>query len=152
MKIFLYKVVETLSRRFPAEDFAGTLVGHFLIGGELLIRDQGKVSAFGQVVADATVLAFAGPAFPGAVGTAEKDLEAEVGGEGLVLGHLLALVVSEAETELGRDVDETASEGLTHASGVFSLQRAEHGVTRVVRSTSTPTAERLPAPKIKSPS
>lgn len=90
--------METLSRRFPAEDFAGTLVEHFLIGGELLVGDQGKVGAFGQVMADATVLAFAGPAFPGAVGMAKKDLEAEVGGEGLVLGHLLTLVVSEAQT------------------------------------------------------
>ncbi len=105
------------------------LVEHFLIGGELLVGDQGKVGAFGQVMADATVLAFAGPAFPGAVGMAKKDLEAEVGGEGLVVGYLLTLVVSEAQTELGRDVDETTSEGLTHASGVFLLQTAEHGVT-----------------------
>ena len=65
--------METLSRRFSAWGFAGTLVEHFLIGGELLVGDQGKVGAFGQVMADATVLAFAGPAVPGAVGMAKKD-------------------------------------------------------------------------------
>jgi len=44
---------------------------------------------------DAVVLAFAGGAFPGAVGMAEEDFELEIGGEDLVLGHFLALIISE---------------------------------------------------------
>jgi hypothetical protein len=84
-----------LSRRLPSEDFAGTLVKHILIGAELLIRDQGKVSALGQVVADATILTFAGAPFPGAVRVTKEDLQSEVGSQQFVLSHLLALVVRE---------------------------------------------------------
>jgi hypothetical protein len=64
--------MKTLSRRFPANDFAGMLVVHFLIGGELLIGDQGMVGALWQLVADSTVLAYAGPTLPGAVGMEKK--------------------------------------------------------------------------------
>lgn len=41
---------------------------------------------------------------------AEKDLQSEVSGEGLVLGPLIALIISEAQAERGGDVDEPASE------------------------------------------
>jgi hypothetical protein len=46
-----------------------------------------------------------------------------------VPGHLLVLIVSESQTELDRDLDETTSISLAHASGVFLLQTAEHVVT-----------------------
>ena len=89
--------METLSGRFPCEDFAGSLVEHFLVGGELLIRDGGQVHAFEQVVADASVLAFAGAAFPWAVRVAEEDAQPEIGRQYFMLGHLFALVVSQAQ-------------------------------------------------------
>ncbi len=44
--------MEALSGGLPIEDLAGTLVEHLLVGAELLIRDQGEVGAFGEVVAD----------------------------------------------------------------------------------------------------
>ena len=56
------------------------------MGGELLIGDQGKVSGYGKVVPDATVFAFAGTCFLEGCRDDKKDFEAEVGGEGLVLG------------------------------------------------------------------
>ena len=120
--------MEALSWRFPSEDFTGTFVEHFLIGAELLVGDGGKVGAFGQIVADSAILAFAGATLPTAMGMTEENLEAEVGGEGLMLGHLLALVVSETQAELSGDVDEAASERLTNASRVFCGQVAKHRV------------------------
>ena len=87
--------MEKFSERFPSEDFTRPLIEHFLKGTELLVRDLGKVSAFGQVVTDAPVLAFAGAAFPWAVWMAKEDLQAEIGGEGFVLRHFLALIVGE---------------------------------------------------------
>ncbi len=39
-----------------------------MISGESIIGDQRKVRDFWQLVADAIVLVFAGPAFPKAVG------------------------------------------------------------------------------------
>lgn len=98
--------MEALSWGLPVEDFAGTLVEHFLVGAELLIRDQGEVGALGEVVADAVVLAFAGGALPRTVGVAEEDLELEVGGEALMLGHFLALIIGEA---LAQDARQGAS-------------------------------------------
>ena len=120
--------MEALSRRFPAEDFTGTFVEHFLISTELLIGDGGKVGSFGEVVADSSILAFAGAALPRAMRMTEENLEAEVGGEGLVLGHFLALVVSETQAELSRYVAEAPSERLTNAGRVFCRQVAEHRV------------------------
>lgn len=79
-------------------------------------------------MADAVVLAFAGGAFPRAVGVAEEDLELEVGGEGLVLGHFLVLVVGEALAQDARQGREFALEGLAHAGGVLLRQVAEEGV------------------------
>ena len=70
--------MEALSRRFPSEDFTGTFVEHFLISTELLIGDGGKVCSFGQVVADSSILAFAGAALPRAVRMTEKKLEKHV--------------------------------------------------------------------------
>ena len=84
-----------MSRGLPTKDFSGTLVEHFLISAELLIRDERQIRALGQVVADATVLAFAGTALPRTVRVAEEDLQVEIGGEQLGLGHLRALVVGE---------------------------------------------------------
>ena len=86
---------KTLSRGLPAEDFAGTLVEHFLIGAELLIRNQRQVGAFGQVVSDATILAFAGAPLPKTVRVTKEDLQSEVGRQQLVLDHFFALVVRE---------------------------------------------------------
>jgi len=120
--------MEALSRRFPSEDFTGTFVEHFLISTELLIGDGGKVGSFGEVVADSAILAFAGTALPGAVRMTEKNFEAEVGGEGLVLGHFLALVVSETKAELSWNAAEAARERLTNAGRVFCGQVAEHRV------------------------
>jgi len=51
-----------------------SFVENFLIGAELLRGDGGQVGAFGLVVSDAAVLAFAGAAFPGAVRMAKEDL------------------------------------------------------------------------------
>ena len=84
-----------MSRGLPTKDFSGTLVEHFLISAELLISDEQRIRALGQVVADATVLAFAGAALPRAVRVAEEDRQVDIGGEQLGLGHLLALVVGE---------------------------------------------------------
>ena len=66
-----------MSRGFPTEDFAGTLIEHFLIGAELLIRNQRQVGALGQVVADASILAFAGAPLPRTVRVAKEDLQSE---------------------------------------------------------------------------
>ena len=71
--------MEALSRRPAVEDFSGALVEHFLIGAELLVGDLAEVGALGEVVADAVVLAFAGGAFPRAVGMAKEDLEPVAG-------------------------------------------------------------------------
>lgn len=98
--------VEALSGGLPVEDFAGTFVEHLLVGAELLIRDQGEVGALGEVMADAVVLAFAGGSFPWAMGVAEEDLELEVGGEALMFGHFLALIIGEA---LAQDAGQGAS-------------------------------------------
>jgi len=54
----------------------------------------------------ATVLALAGVALPRAVRMAEEDLQVEIGGEQLVLGHLLALVVGEGFEQGRWDVIE----------------------------------------------
>lgn len=119
-----------MSRRLPAEDLSGTLVEHLLIGAELLVGDFRQIGTLGQVVPDPTVLAFAGPAFPRAVRVAEEDLEIEVGGELLMLGHLLALVVSEGLEQSGRDAIEFTREGLAHAGGVLFPEVAKEGETR----------------------
>jgi hypothetical protein len=37
-----------LSRGLPTKDFSGTLVEHFLISAELLIRDERQIGALGQ--------------------------------------------------------------------------------------------------------
>ena len=130
MFIMYKQFPEALGGRFPAEDFSGALVEHFLISGELLVRDFGEVGAFGQVMADAAVLALARAAFPRAVGVAEEDLEAEVSGEDFVLGHLFALIISEAVTQGHRDESQAAGEGFAHAGGVLFGQVAQHGETR----------------------
>ena len=120
--------MKALCRRFPAEDFTGTFVEHFLISTKLLVGDGGKVGSLGEVVADSAILAFAGAALPRTVRMTEENFEAEVGGEGLVLGHFLALVVSETQAELSGDVAEAASERLTNAGRVFCGKVAEHRV------------------------
>ena len=101
-----------MSRGLPTKDFSGTLVEHFLISAELLIRDERQIRALGQVVADATVLALAGAALPRAVRMAEEDLQVEIGGEQLVLGHLLALVVGEGFEQGCWDVSTPRRRGL----------------------------------------
>ena len=119
-----------MSRGFPTKDFSGTLVEHFLISAELLIRYERQIRAFGQVVADATVLAFAGAALPRAVRVAEEDLQVEIGGEELVLGHLLALVVGEGFEQSRWDVIQFTREGRAHSGGVFFREMAEEGEAR----------------------
>jgi len=130
MFIMYKQFPEALGGRFPAEDFSGALVEHFLISGELLVRDFGEVGAFGQVMADAAVLALARAAFPWAVGVAEEDLEAEVSGADFVLGHLFALIISEAVAQGHRDESQAAGKGFAHASSVLFGQVAQHGETR----------------------
>lgn len=119
--------MEALSGRLPAEDFAGTFVEHFLIGRELLVGDLGQVGAFGQVVADAAVLALAGAALPRAEGVAEEDLQVEVGGEGPMLGHFLALIIGQGLAQRQGNGGKAAGEGLAHALSVLLGQVAEHG-------------------------
>ena len=119
-----------MSRGLPPQDFSGTLVEHFLISAELLIRYERQIRAFGQVVADATVLAFAGAALPRAVRVAEEDLQVEIGGEELVLGHLLALVVGEGFEQSRWDVIQFTREGRAHSGGVFFREMAEEGEAR----------------------
>jgi len=119
-----------LSRGLPTKDFSGTLVEHFLISAELLIRDERQIRALGQVVADATVLALAGAALPRAVRMAEEDLQVEIGGEQLVLGHLLALFVGEGFEQGRWDVIEFTREGRAHVGGVFFREMAEEGEAR----------------------
>ena len=111
--------MEALRGGFPTEDFAGSIVEHFLVDGELLIRDGGKVHAFGQAVADASVLAFASASFPWAERVAEENVQPEIGGEDLVLGHLFALVVGQAQAQGLGYLQEPAGECLPHARGVF---------------------------------
>lgn len=120
--------LEALSRRLPVEDFAGAFVEHFLVGAQLLIGDFGQVGALWQVVADAVVLALAGGPLPGAVGVAKEDFQFEVGREGLVLGHFLALVVGETLAQQGGQRSQFALEGLPHAPGVLFGQMAQEGV------------------------
>ena len=64
--------METLRGGFPTEDFAGSLVEHFLVGGE-----------------------------------------------DLVLGHLFALVVGQAQAQGLGYLQEPTGEYLPHARGVF---------------------------------
>ena len=111
--------METFGGGSVVKDFAGTFVEHILDGTKFLVRDSGEIEATGEVVAEAVVLAFAGGAFPGAVGVTEVDFEFEVGGELGVLGHFLSLVVGEREAQLGGQVGEFALERLAHAGGVF---------------------------------
>ena len=86
--------MEAMFRRLQSEDSAGTFIKHFLISIELLVGDGGKFGSFGQVVAVAVILAFAGDALPSAVRVTEENFKAEVGAEGLVPGHFLAKIVS----------------------------------------------------------
>ena len=72
-----------MSSGLPTKDFSGTLVEHFLISAELLIRDERQIRALGQVGADAAALAFAGAALPRAVRVAEEDLQVEIGASSL---------------------------------------------------------------------
>ena len=120
--------MEALSGGLPVEDLAWTFVEHLLVGAELLIRDQGEVGALGEVVTDAVVLAFAGGPFPRAMGVTEEDLELEVGGEALMFGHFLALVIGEALTQNAWQGREFAFEGFAHARGVLLRKMAEEGV------------------------
>ncbi len=92
-----------MSRGLPAEDFAGKLVEHFLIGAELLTRNQRQVCAFGQVLSDATILAFAGAPLPRTVRVTKEDLQSEVGCKEFVLGHFFVLVVREGLEQGGRE-------------------------------------------------
>src|SRR5580698_5565386 len=117
--------MKTFSWRPAVEDFARPLVEHFLEGSELLIGDRGEVETFGQVMADAIVLALAGGTLPRAVGVAEKDLELKVGGELGVFGHFLALVVGEGETQPGGQRGELAGERFTDALGVLGGEVAK---------------------------
>lgn len=119
-----------MSRRPPTKDFSGALVEHLLVSAELLIRDQRQIGALGQVVTNASVLTFAGAAFPRAVRVAEEDLKLEVGGKPLMLGHLLALVVSERLKQVCGDSIEFTRKGLAHAGGVFLWEVAKEGEAR----------------------
>jgi hypothetical protein len=83
------------------------------------------------------------------VGVADVDPQNEVDGEGLVLGHLLALVGSEWELQVGRHVAQFSREDLAHARGIH-LERGRRKVERVTRSTRTSTALPLPAYRIRS--
>ena len=123
-----------MSRGLPTKDFSGALVEHFLIGAELLIRDQRQIGALGQVVADAAVLAFAGAAFPGAVRVTEEDLQVEVGGQQLVFGHLLALIIGEGFEQSGRNGLKFARKSFAHAGGVFLREVAKKGETGRITS------------------
>ena len=61
---------------------------------------------------------------------AEEDLQVEIGGEQLVLGHLLALVVGEGFEQGRRDVIEFTREGRAHVGSVFFREMAEEGEAR----------------------
>jgi|GEM_PF-3508724 len=59
MFIMYKQFPEALGGRFPAEDFSGALVEHFLISGELLVRDFGEVG--GQLASDPHTTGHTGP-------------------------------------------------------------------------------------------
>jgi len=120
--------MKTFSWRPAVEDFAGPLVEHFLIRSELLIGDSGEVETFGQVMANAVVLAFAGGALPRAMGVAEEDLELEFIRELGVFGHFFALVVSEGATQPVGQRGELAGERFADARGVLGGKVAKDDV------------------------
>lgn len=114
-----------MSNGLPTKDFSGTLVEHFLRSAELLIRDERQILARGQVVAHATVLAFAGAALLRAVRVAEEDLQVEIGGEQLALGHLLGLVVGDGFEQGRWDVIQFTLDSREHACGGFFREMAD---------------------------
>ena len=95
-----------------------------------MVGDQGKVGAFGQLMADATVLAFAGPAVPGAAGMAKKTVG---------IGHRLTRkerLLFEAAKKHG--FLKTPANGIrSNVINVYRLWCAAEGRNFIIKSGST---------------
>ena len=136
--------VEAVNGPGPAVELVGNRI-------ELLLAVDRQVHALGQILSNEPVDVLETAQMPRAVRVAEVHLHACVGRQLRVPGHLLALVVRQRlahrlgnAAQLGRKAFQRRS-----CCGVSELVASI--TRRELRSTSTPTAERFPAPLMRSP-
>src|SRR6516162_4819805 len=123
-----------------------------------------EIGAFWKILAQQSVGVLVGAALPWAVRIAEIDLDAGVDLQACVLSQLSSLIPSQRPTQLLRQGDHRARNGVAHrpaSAGPFFTRaswpwsdmrgRCSSRVKRVIRSTKVPIAE-LPRPKMRSPS
>lgn len=116
----------------------------------VLVEDQ-QVTAPGQVLAQQPVGVFACSAPWGAVRVAEVDLYARAIGQLLVPAQLLALVLTRV-CRIGSAIELSLAVKASSAEATVASFNFSSSVSRVVRSTSTPTSDLFSAPRIRSPS
>jgi len=89
-----------------------------------------EVFSFGQELADESVGVFIDAALPGRVRVGEVDLDPGVGGESLVLGHLLAAIIGDAESLLGFNSIQHAGKALDGGLGAGAVHLGQQGKQR----------------------
>ena len=117
-------VEEQFGGASPAEGFSRAGVQLPSHGIERLLAEVGEVRALREVLAQQAVGVFVDGALPWAVRVGEVDFDPGAGGDLLVAGHFLALVVGHREAALLVDAFEHADEAVDHG---ISSQPLESG-------------------------
>src|SRR5271170_1487049 len=114
------QVVKRLCGCIPIKRLAAPGVEGGRYGGNLLGAVRAEIGAFGEVLAQQPVGVLVGAALPWAVRIAEVDLHTRVDLDACVLSHLCSLVPSQRPTQLLRQGDDRARDGVAHRVGTMS--------------------------------
>jgi hypothetical protein len=120
-------------------------------GIKLFLAVNRQIRALGQVLPDQPVDVLATAPLSRAVRVTEVHLDARVGAQFCIPGHLLALVVNQRLAHRLGNAAKLAGKAFQGRCGGVVRKLSQHHQARVAFH-HTPTAERLPAPLMRAPS
>src|SRR5215208_3290332 len=114
------ELVQSLGRCSPAQGLSRPAVEGDRHGRKVLGAVHAEISALREVLAQQPIGVLVRATLPGAVGIAEVDLDARVDLQARVLGHLGALIPGQRPSQLLRQGDDRAGDGVANRLGPMS--------------------------------